>query len=106
MRGRPAPEPREARLPLEVIVIGQRHRQRLGDIEGLAESIARVGLLHPPVITPDRRLISEERRIEAAQLLGWADSEHGGTAPGSRTPMRSDALMWTGVRVVNRVTRP
>jgi N6-adenosine-specific RNA methylase IME4 len=72
-RTRPTPEPVEVRLPIKDIVIGTRHRKNLGDIAGLAESIAKVDLLHPPVITPDRRLIAGERRIVACSLLGWTD---------------------------------
>jgi len=72
-RTRPAPEPVEVRLPIRDIIIGPRHRKYLGNIEGLAASISKVSLLHPPVITPDRRLIVGERRVLAASLLGWTD---------------------------------
>ena len=37
--------------PLDSIRIGERHRKDMGDIDGLARSIADVGLLHPIVIT-------------------------------------------------------
>ena len=53
------------------IRIEDRHRKDLGNIESLAASIAEVGLLHPVVITPDKRLIAGERRIAAAKSLGW-----------------------------------
>ena len=46
---------------ISAITIGVRHRRDLGDIEGLAASIAEVGLLHPVVITP-----SNVRRGEGA----------------------------------------
>ena len=52
------------------IIIGIRHRRDLGDIEGLAASIADVGLLHPVVITPQRVLIAGERRLRAFEHLG------------------------------------
>ncbi len=44
-----------------------------GDTSGtkLAASIAEHGLLHPVVITPERLLIAGERRLMAAQRLGW-----------------------------------
>jgi N6-adenosine-specific RNA methylase IME4/ParB-like chromosome segregation protein Spo0J len=58
-------------LPIDAIEVGTRHRKRLGDIDALATSIKEVGLLHPPVITPERTLIVGLRRIEAARLLGW-----------------------------------
>jgi ParB family chromosome partitioning protein len=38
--------------PPASIRIGRRHRRDLGDIDGLAASIASIGLLHPVVITP------------------------------------------------------
>jgi ParB-like chromosome segregation protein Spo0J len=53
------------------IVIGDRHRRDLGDIDALAASIADVGLMHPIVITPDGRLIAGQRRLEACRQLGW-----------------------------------
>ncbi len=59
-------------LPVEVIRVGQRYRQQMGDIDSLAESIAAHGLLHPIVITPERTLIAGERRLAAVKRLGWA----------------------------------
>jgi N6-adenosine-specific RNA methylase IME4/ParB-like chromosome segregation protein Spo0J len=55
------------------IRIGERHRKDLGDVDGLAASIRDVGLLHPVVVTPDRRLIAGRRRLEAVSRLGWAE---------------------------------
>ena len=49
---------------ISAITIGVRHRRDLGDIEGLAASIAEVGLLHPVVITPGNVLIAGERPRE------------------------------------------
>jgi ParB-like chromosome segregation protein Spo0J len=54
---------------LSEIVIGQRHRKELGDLDELAASILKVGLLHPPVITTDNRLIAGHRRIAAWERL-------------------------------------
>jgi N6-adenosine-specific RNA methylase IME4 len=51
------------------IKIGNRHRKDLGDITSLALSIQQVGLLHPPVVTPDDILIAGERRLAAWNLL-------------------------------------
>lgn len=59
-------------IPCEKIRIGERHRKEMGDLEVLAASIATVGLLHPPVITKDGRLICGERRFRAMRdILGW-----------------------------------
>ena len=57
--------------PISTITIGKRHRRDVGDITSLAASIRDVGLLHPPVITPDGRLIAGERRLRACESLGW-----------------------------------
>src|SRR5262245_8424756 len=59
------------RRPDEIIV-GERHRRDMGDIDGLAASLGELGLLHPIVIRPDGTLIAGERRLRAAELLGWA----------------------------------
>jgi hypothetical protein len=37
---------------ISAITIGVRHRRDLGGIDGLAASIAEIGLLHPVVTTP------------------------------------------------------
>jgi hypothetical protein len=38
----------------------------MGDIAGLAQSMADIGLLHPVVATPQSTLIAGEQRIAAA----------------------------------------
>ena len=38
--------------PIDSIIVGERHRRDMGDIDGLAASIAEVGLLHPVVVRP------------------------------------------------------
>jgi ParB/RepB/Spo0J family partition protein len=53
------------------IRIGNRYRRDLGDVSGLADSIAELGLLHPIVIRADGRLIAGERRLAACKSLGW-----------------------------------
>ncbi len=53
---------------------GDRHRKDLGDITGLAKSIDNVGLLHPPVVTPEGMLIAGERRLAALRMLGWDET--------------------------------
>jgi ParB/RepB/Spo0J family partition protein len=59
--------------PIAEIIVGARHRKDMGDIEGLAASIADVGLLHPIVVHPDGTLIAGERRLRACQHLGWSE---------------------------------
>ena len=59
-------------FPCGRIRTGERHRKDMGDLDGLAVSIATVGLLHPPVITEDGLLICGERRLLAMRdILGW-----------------------------------
>lgn len=56
---------------LDRIVIGERHRKDLGDIDGLCKSIAEQGLLQPIVVRSDGTLIAGARRVEAFRLLGY-----------------------------------
>ena len=53
------------------IRVGRRHRTDLGDIEQLAASIDRDGLLQPITITPDGVLVCGARRLAAITRLGW-----------------------------------
>jgi ParB family chromosome partitioning protein len=62
-------------VPIDSITINREARQRR-DLEPkplaeLADSIARLGLIHPPVITRDGELVAGERRLEAVRSLGW-----------------------------------
>jgi N6-adenosine-specific RNA methylase IME4 len=45
----------------------------MGDIDGLAASMAEVGLLHRVVVRPDGPLVAGKRRLHAAKLLGWTE---------------------------------
>lgn len=58
---------------ISAIKVEGRFRTDLGDLGTLAESIRRVGLLHPIVVTEDDRLLAGQRRLEACKLLGWTD---------------------------------
>ena len=51
------------------IEICNRTRKDYGNLEGLAKSIERTGLLNPVLIDQDNKLIDGERRIKAHQLL-------------------------------------
>src|SRR4051812_41330719 len=48
-----------------------RIRKKLEGIEALADSIKRLGLIHPIVISRDNLLIAGERRLTACRGLGW-----------------------------------
>jgi ParB family chromosome partitioning protein len=58
-------------VPIANIKVGERIRKDIGDIDGLAESIADIGLLNPITIAPDGTLLAGERRLEACKKLGW-----------------------------------
>ncbi|MHB1418487.1 MAG: ParB/RepB/Spo0J family partition protein [Bacillota bacterium] len=61
------------KLKISEIVIGERRREDMGDIQGLAESIKQYGLLHPIVVSEDKKLVAGGRRLEACKLLGWEE---------------------------------
>lgn len=69
----PASPERVGAMPIADIAIGVRHRRDMGDIAGLAASIAEIGLLHPVVVQPDGTLIAGQRRIQAVESLGWTE---------------------------------
>lgn len=60
-------------IPLSEITIHREERQRrvLTDIDDLADSIARLGLINPITIDHNNILIAGERRLEACRRLGW-----------------------------------
>lgn len=59
--------------PVADIVVNRADRQRreLRNIDELAESIQRIGLINPIVITNDGELVAGERRLTAVRQLGW-----------------------------------
>jgi hypothetical protein len=61
------------KMPIDDIVIGERHRNAFGDIAGLAASIKAVGLINPVTVTESGRLVAGHRRIEACRSLGVAE---------------------------------
>lgn len=56
---------------VDSIRVGYRHRQDLGDLEELIESIRELGLMQPITISPDATLICGARRLAAVKALGW-----------------------------------
>jgi ParB family transcriptional regulator, chromosome partitioning protein len=69
-------QPAEISRPVHRVKVGdvkirvKRQRSELGDLEGLAESILRIGQLTPIIITRNDELIAGERRLEAFKLNG------------------------------------
>lgn len=60
----------ELERSIDSIRIGARHRTDLGDIDALAASIKRQGLLQPITVTPDGILVCGARRLAALRQLG------------------------------------
>ncbi|MBU3994417.1 MAG: ParB N-terminal domain-containing protein [Actinobacteria bacterium] len=61
----------ELERALDSIRVGRRHRDDLGDLDQLTESIERDGMLQPITITPDGVLVCGLRRLTAMRRLGW-----------------------------------
>jgi ParB/RepB/Spo0J family partition protein len=60
-------------LLIDEIIVGERFRVDLGDLDSLVESIKAIGLLHPIVVTKDNKLLAGRRRLEAHKKLGLKD---------------------------------
>lgn len=62
-------------FPISSIIVDRdnRQRKRLTNIEELAESISRLGLIHPITITREGTLVAGERRLTACRSLGWTN---------------------------------
>jgi ParB family chromosome partitioning protein len=62
------------RMRVDAIRISdERIRRDMGDIKGLAQNIAIVGLLQPIVVTADGLLVAGARRLAAVKELGWTE---------------------------------
>lgn len=61
----------ELERAISSIGVGRRHRTDMGDLDALAASIEREGLLQPLTITPDGVLVCGARRLAAIKKLGW-----------------------------------
>lgn len=60
-------------VPIDHITVNRDRRQRreLVAIDDLADSIRRLGLIHPIVITRELELVAGERRLAAIRMLKW-----------------------------------
>lgn len=60
-------------VPMTDIIVKRDERQRreLTQIDVLADSIRRLGLIHPIVVTRSLELVAGERRYAACTMLGW-----------------------------------
>src|SRR5882762_9112061 len=59
-------------IAVEAIHVNRAERQRrdLPNLDVLANSIKRLGLIHPVIVTRELELVAGERRLEACRLLG------------------------------------
>jgi Domain of unknown function (DUF4326)/ParB/Sulfiredoxin domain len=60
-------------IPIADVVVKDRHRSDLGDLESLAASLRELGQLQPIVVSATYRLIAGGRRLAAAKSLGWTE---------------------------------
>jgi ParB-like chromosome segregation protein Spo0J len=63
----------EQQIRIDDVIVGERFRKELGDIEALAQSIKELGLLQPIAVDEKGNLIAGHRRLEACKSLGWTD---------------------------------
>src|SRR5216117_3393504 len=57
------------------IKILDRQRRDMGDIDAMANSLARYGQLQPIVVDDESNLVAGHRRVLAAMQLGWLEIE-------------------------------
>lgn len=62
-------------VAIDAITVGERRREDLGDMDALARSIERYGLIQPVVIDGNGRLVAGGRRLAACRQLGWSAIE-------------------------------
>jgi ParB-like chromosome segregation protein Spo0J len=86
-------------LPLEEVIVEGRHRRNYAEVEALAQTITEVGLLHPIVVTPQKRLLAGGRRLKACRLLGWT------TLPAYIAQTPEDALSLLRAEAVENASR-
>lgn len=63
------------KIPINDIIIRERQRKDLGDINEIAESLQRIGQIHNIGINENNELIWGMRRLTAAKQLGWTEIE-------------------------------
>lgn len=62
-------------VDIEKIIVKDRIRKDLGDIQELADDIKANGLINPPVVNKEYHLLAGERRLTACKSLGWKQIE-------------------------------
>jgi ParB family chromosome partitioning protein len=59
------------RVRIDSVIVKRRVRRDLRDLEPLMESMRKYGQLNPIIINRRNELLAGERRLTAAQRLGW-----------------------------------
>ena len=62
-------------IPVDDVIVSDRVRKDVGSLDSLKESLSRVGLLNPIVVTPKLELVAGFRRLSAVRELGWRTVE-------------------------------
>ena len=63
-------------IPIEDVIVEERIRKDLGDIQGLAKNIREIGLLNPITVRKVKdgyKLLAGHRRLQACKSLGWKE---------------------------------
>lgn len=84
--------PKKILIPIADIIIGNRQRQDLGDIEGMAASLKAHGQIQAIGINAENKLIWGRRRLAGATLLGWEKIE--AVRRVDLTPLDEQLLEW------------
>jgi len=63
------------KLAISKIKVKDQVRKEFGDVEGLASSIKKFGLLHPLTVDDNDELVAGERRLRACKLLNFKEVE-------------------------------
>ncbi len=62
-------------VPIDSVVVRERIRSDLGELEPMMASLRRHGQFSPILITGESELIAGHRRLESARRLGWTSIE-------------------------------
>ncbi|MGL4388331.1 MAG: ParB N-terminal domain-containing protein [Brevinema sp.] len=60
-------------MKINEIIVTNRIRKDLGDLEPLVKSLQKYGQLSPIIVNSKKELIAGERRLEAAKILDWIE---------------------------------
>ncbi len=63
------------KIKISEIIVKNRIREDIGNLDSLMKSIEKYGLLHPIIINEEMELLAGERRLTACKNLGWEEIE-------------------------------